>query len=181
MVNLSLFRHFEVLKRANSAVRFSIVLIAAWAGTLTLLLKLSNLLSSGGVSIDWNVFASFSAAILFSIIIAIVSGALGGDAEAKNADVLINQYLITSSPTQQATQDFIKYLNAASAKMESCILISNVFNIIACIIIASVYVYFAASFVPVSADFITLKKFYIPILLLLVILLISYLWVLRKK
>jgi len=138
MVNLSLFRHYEVLKRANSAVRFSLVLIAAWAATVILLFKLSKLTLSP-LDVDWDFFATASIIIFLSVGYALYQGVRGGDAERKNADTIINGYLISNNKDEASSIVFCEKLNEATSNLEESIFKANAFNGVVTFIISAIY------------------------------------------
>lgn len=162
MVNLSLFRHYEVIKRSNNSVRFSLVLIATWAATLLLLLKLSKLTLTP-LEVDWDAFASFSVLILLSLVVSMVAGFFGGDAERKNADIIINAYLISNNNTEVGSAKFCELLNQCTSSLEKLLFISNGFNCIATAVIAWIYFYFCKGYINIKPCFLTSWYFLIPV------------------
>jgi len=181
MVNLSLYRHYEALKRANKSVRFSLILITAWAASLILLLKLSKLSYSPVMKEDWDVFAAFSILIFLVLIYAIVAGFRGGDAERKNADFLINSHLILNKNDEASSKHFCEQLNAFTMGLENNVVKANAFNCIAAILIAISYFYFCSGYLDISPDFMKSRYFWVPVIIFAVFFLAAWLWSYMKE
>lgn len=163
MVNLSLYRHYEVLKRSTRSVRFSFVLLAAWAGTLILILRLDKLADSSLISINWNAFACISIVTLFSSICSIIMGFAGMDTEAKGADKIINDYLISDGYDESRRKEFVAQLNEVSKKIESTLVVTQALNAAAGVAIAISYLFFGLPYLKVTPDFLSSGYLWCPV------------------
>lgn len=192
MLNLSLFRHYEVLKRGNTSVRLSLTILAALAATILLFYKLGFYSEGGAIKLNINLVSSFAIAAFFLIIMSVVLGFLVSDSESESANKIISDYFLNYKQVQhtpragasiqvQDDTEIVKNLNKATNKLEFYATVTNGLNLVSTACVVGLYLTILMPFISLSKDNAGWNYFFATLALLIVLFLALLYWWFKSK
>jgi len=106
MVNLTLYRYYEVLKKGSTSVRFSLTILAALAATILLFYRMDLFTDKLPVVLNKDLIVTLSISAFVLIVLSVGLGFLMSDSESGGAQKAINDYFLKSSNINSAIQNF---------------------------------------------------------------------------
>ncbi|MGC0822473.1 hypothetical protein WKG93_05870 [Pantoea agglomerans] len=186
MVNLALYRHYEVLKRGANSVRLSLAILATLAGTIILFFRLGLYSKGTVVAINSNLITCLTFSVLIISVISVVAGFFVSDNEAKKADNIVSDYFLnaaqnTSTQNTNADQALISSLNATTDQLEKLSTLCNGLNLLAAVGVVLNYITVAWPFLSLSDD--STGKIYLIVTIIILVVFIYFIfrWWNNKK
>lgn len=137
MVNLALYRHYEVLKRGTTSVNLSLAILATLAGTILLFFKFGLYEKGEEIGINLNLLTSFTFSVFIISAISVIVGFFVSDSETKKADYMVSNYFLAVNGNPST---LIQELNKATNKLEMLSTICNGLNMLAALGVVGNYI-----------------------------------------